>query len=283
VKSKIVFFITMVLSLAMLSPFVFMLATSLKSDAELASMEFSLLPKSPAFSNYATAMGRGNWPLYFWNSFLVTFLTVAVSLVINSTAGYSFARLKFKGRDALFVLSLIGLMIPPQTTMIPVFIILKHFPLAGGNDLAGAGGAGLINSYAGLILPYIAGSYGVFMFRQFYLNFPRALDDAARIDGLGRVKTFIHIYAPLSLHVFATLGALKATQSWNEYIWPLIITTSEDMKTVQLALSLFRDEFQVQWNHLMAATAIITLPLILVFLFSQKYFVEGIVTTGIKG
>jgi multiple sugar transport system permease protein len=160
--------------------------------------------------------------------------------------------------------------------------MLRHFPLAGGNDFFGQGGLGLVNTYAGLIIPFIAGSYGVFLFRQFYLNFPHSLDDAAEIDGLGKVKTFYLIYVPLSKPVFATLGALKATQTWNEYIWPLIITTTDEMKTVQLALSFFRDEYEIQWNYLMAATAIITLPLILIYLFSQKYFVEGIVTTGIK-
>jgi multiple sugar transport system permease protein len=259
-----------------------MISTSLKSTEELASIAFTLLPREASFDNYAAAMQRGSWLKYFWNSFYVTFVTVFISLFINSIAGYSFARLRFRGRDALFIVSLVGLMIPPQTTMIPVFIMLRHFPLAGGNDFFGQGGLGLVNTYAGLIIPFIAGSYGVFLFRQFYLNFPHSLDDAAEIDGLGKVKTFYLIYVPLSKPVFATLGALKATQTWNEYIWPLIITTTDEMKTVQLALSFFRDEYEIQWNYLMAATAIITLPLILIYLFSQKYFVEGIVTTGIK-
>jgi multiple sugar transport system permease protein len=271
------------IALLMLVPFGIMLLTSVKTMGEVMSPGFVFVPHTWEWSNYAEAMKRGDWGKYFLNSLYVTALTVIISAVINSIAGYAFVRLKFKGRDALFLLSLIGLMIPPQVTMIPVFLILKHVPFAGGNDLLGQGGQGWINSYMGLIAPYVAGSFGVFLFRQFYLTFPTELDDAAKIDGLGRVRAFLSVYVPLSKPVFATLITLKATQSWNEYTWPLIVTNGEQLRTVQLALSLFRDETQVQWNLLMAATTVIVLPLLLLFLATQKYFVEGIVATGIKG
>ena len=120
------------------------------------------------------------------------------------------------------------------------------------------------------------------MFRQFFMNFTEALDDDARIDGLGRFKAFCLIYVPLSKPVFATLAVLKATQTWNEYTWPLVITNTDEMKTVQLALTLFKTETDIQWNLLMAATLMISLPLIILFVFAQRYFVEGIVTTGLK-
>ncbi|TBL69286.1 carbohydrate ABC transporter permease [Paenibacillus thalictri] len=272
-----------ILSLVMLVPFGLMVLTSLKTMGEIQASQFIFIPEHISLTNYVQAMQRGDWSRYFFNSFFVTAITVIVSLLINSIAGYSFARLHFKGRDLLFLISLIGLMIPPQVTMIPVFLILKHVPLAGGNDWLGEGGLGWINSYMGLIAPYVAGSFGVFLFRQFYLNFPKDLDDAAKMDGLTAVKTYWHIYVPLSKPIFATLVALKATQSWNEYTWPLIVTNSETMRTVQLALTLFRDETQVQWNFLMAATTLIVLPLMIVFLFAQKHFIEGIVTSGIKG
>ncbi|KIL37166.1 ABC transporter permease [Gordoniibacillus kamchatkensis] len=275
--------VMLVLSLVMLIPFGMMVLTSLKTMGEIQAPKFVFIPEHLSLSNYVQAMQRGQWGRYFFNSFYVTAITVIVSLLINSIAGYSFARLHFKGRDLLFLISLIGLMIPPQVTMIPVFLILKHVPFAGGNDWMGQGGLGWINSYMGLIAPYVAGSFGVFLFRQFYLNFPKDLDDAAKMDGLTAVKTYWHIYVPLSKPIFATLVALKATQSWNEYTWPLIVTNSDAMKTVQLALTLFRDETQVQWNLLMAATTLIVLPLMIVFLFAQKHFIEGIVTSGIKG
>ncbi|MGO4497960.1 carbohydrate ABC transporter permease [Paenibacillus sp. 2RAB27] len=275
--------IVLIFSLLMIFPFLLMVLTSLKTMGDIMSPSFIFFPKTFVWHNYVEAMSRGNWSRYFFNSLFVTMITVVVSLLLNSIAGYSFARLNFKGRDLLFLISLIGLMIPPQVTMIPVFLILRHVPFAGGNDFLGQGGLGWINSYMGLIAPYVAGSFGVFLFRQFYLGFPKELDDAAKIDGLTRFQTFMHIYVPVSKPIFATLIALKATQSWNEYTWPLIVTNADSMKTVQLALTMFRDETQVQWNLLMSATTLIILPLLILFLFTQKYFVEGIVTSGIKG
>lgn len=266
-----------------LLPFLIMVFTSLKDNAEILSPAFTLLPKEWRFSNYAAAMATSDWGRYFANSAFVTLVSVAVSLVINSLAGYAFARLNFKGRDTLFLLALVGMMIPPQVTMLPNFVVMSAFPFAGGNNAFGQGGSGLINTYAGLIAPYIAGAFGVFLFRQFFLNFPRSLDDAAKIDGLTRFGAFTRIYVPLSKTIFATLIVFKTTSTWNDYTWPLIIAGKRSIWTVQLALSVFKDEFVTQWNYLMAATTLITLPLIVLYIFMQKYFVEGIVATGIKG
>jgi multiple sugar transport system permease protein len=272
-----------ILSLLVMVPFIVMLSTSFKNLGEVFASSLSLIPHKWMFSNYSAAMHTGNWARYFYNSFLITGLAVVISLLINSIAGFAFARLEFTGRDTLFFITLIGLMVPQQVTMIPVFLILRHIPFAGGNDIWGAGGLGWIDSYMGMIMPYVAGSFGVFLFRQFYMNFPKSLDDAARIDGLNNFKTYLYIYLPLSKPVLATLIVLKTTSVWNEYTWPLIITASDKMKTVQLALTLFRDETNVQWNLMMAATTLIVLPLVAIFLGLQKYFVQGIVTTGIKG
>lgn len=275
--------VMVLLSLVMLVPFAMMVLTSLKTMDEIFASRFVWIPHSLQWSNYSKAFSEGDWAQYYFNTFYVTFVTVAISLIINSFAGYAFAKLNFKGRNILFVISLGGLMIPPQVTMIPVFIILKHVPFAGGNDWFGNGGLGWIDSYNGLIAPYVAGSFGVFLFRQFFLQIPRELDDAAKIDGMGRVRAFFKIYVPLSKPVFATLIALKAVACWNEYTWPLIITTSEHMKTVQIALSMFRDENQTQWNLMMASTTIMVLPLLALFIMTQRYFIEGIVSTGVKG
>ncbi len=279
---KYLIVIMSILSVVMLIPFVILVSTSLKSMNDIQSSVFTFIPKQVVWHNFIDAMSRGNWLRYFWNTFFVTVVVVFFSLITNSLTGYAFARLRFRGRETLFVFTLIGFMIPPQVTMIPLFTVLKNFPLVGGNDILGNGGIGFVNSYYALILPYIAGSFGVFMFRQFFMNFPEALDDAARIDGLGRFKAFCLIYVPLSKPVFATLAVLKATQTWNEYTWPLVITNTDEMKTVQLALTLFKTETDIQWNLLMAATLMISLPLIILFVFAQRYFVEGIVTTGLK-
>ena len=281
--NRLIAIIMAVLSLAILLPFLIMVATSVKTMGEVFAPNFSFIPRQWVFTNYRDAMITGNWGRYFFNSCFITSVAVVVSLIINSIAGFAFARVQFKGRDVLFFVTLIGLMVPQQVTMIPVFLILKHVPLAGGNDLLGQGGLGWIDSYMGLIIPYIAGSFGVFLFRQFYLNFPKSLDDAARIDGLSNFKTYLYIYLPLSKPILATLIVLKTTSTWNEYTWPLIITVSDKMKTVQLALTLFQNETNIQWNLMMAATTLIVLPLVIIFLTLQKYFVAGIVTTGIKG
>jgi multiple sugar transport system permease protein len=174
-------------------------------------------------------------------------------------------------------------MIPPQARMIPIFLELRFFPLAGGNDILGRGGTGLVNTFFGLILPMIAGSFGVFLFRQFFLNFPQALDDAAKIDGLNEFKTYLNIYMPLSRPVIASLVAIKSAYTWNQYIWPLILTKGDKLRTVQLALTLFKDEDIVEWNLLMSATTTILIPMIILFFLAQKFFVKGIVTSGIKG
>ena len=264
-------------------PFLIMFFTSLKTQAEISQAAFLLLPEQWLFYNYIESMRSSDWGRFFWNSFYTTFLAVAISLVINSLAGYAFARMEFKGKDLLFLLALVGMMIPQQVTMLPNFAAMKYVPLAGGNNLLGQGGTGLINTYAGMVAPYIAGAFGVFLFRQFFMNFPKSLDDAAKIDGLGRLGAFTRIYLPLSKAIFATLIVFKTTSTWNEYTWPLIITTRKNMWTVQLALSVFQEEFLTQWNYLMAATTLIMLPLLVMYVFMQKYFVEGIVTTGIKG
>ncbi|GIO62816.1 bicyclomycin resistance protein [Paenibacillus cineris] len=274
--------VMLVVALLMLMPFVIMVLTSLKTMGEIQSPTFTLFPKVWHFDNYSAALSQGDWGRYFYNSFVVTIVTVLISLVINSMAGYAFARLHFPGRNILFFSVLIGIMVPAQTTIIPTFLMMKQFPFAGGNNWQGQGGIGFINSYTGLILPFIAGSFGIFLCRQFFLNFPRALDEAAQIDGASKFRVFYQIYLPLSKPILATLAIFKTTSAWNDYLWPLIMTNTENMRTVQLGLTVFRGETNVQWNLLMAATTLVVLPLIVLFLAAQKYFVQGIVTTGLK-
>ncbi|WP_127496817.1 carbohydrate ABC transporter permease [Paenibacillus glycanilyticus] len=271
-----------IIALLMLFPFLLMVVTSLKTMGEIQSPTFTFIPKHWLFDNYAEAMGRGEWLRYFYNSFIVTGVTVVFSLVFNSMAGFAFARLRFPGRDVLFFSVLIGIMVPPQATMIPTFLMMKMFPFFGGNDWQGQGGFGFINSYTGLVLPFIAGSFGIFLCRQYFLNFPRALDEAAQIDGANVFRVFFQIYLPLSKPILATLAIFKTTATWNDYMWPLIMTNTEHMRTVQLGLTIFRSETNVEWNLLMAATTLVVLPLVLLFLAAQKYFVQGIVTTGLK-
>ncbi len=275
--------IALIVVLVVAFPFVVMLSISLQSRAELFSTSASLIPEKWMFSNYVEAFKSANWGRYFLNSFVITAVVTAVSLVINSMAGYVFARIRFRFSKVLFLVILAGMMIPPQVTMIPVFSMLRGFPLVNGNDILGNGGSGLINTYAGMILPFIAGSFGVFLCRQYYVGFPRELDDAATVDGCGRVRAFFRIYLPLSKPVLASLGVLKFTGTWNEYTWPLIMARSDSMKTVQVALTLFRNESEIRWNLMMAATIMISLAVYIVFGCAQKHFVNGILAGSIKG
>ncbi len=282
-KKVVALIIMSIFALAILVPFFMMISTSLKTPAEIKSVDFIWVPEQPKFSNYVEAMTSSQWGRFFFNSVLITFLSVAISITINSSAGFAFARMKFRGKNVLFLLALTGMMIPIQVTMLPNFVIMKYFPLLGGNDILGQGGTGMVGTYAGILMPSIAGAFGVFLFRQFFMNFPTALDDAAKIDGLSRFGTFTRIYIPLSKPVFATMVVLKTTATWNDYSWPLIITNEREMWTVQLALSLFKTEYTTSWEYIMAATTLIMLPLIILYLLMQKYFVEGIVTSGVKG
>ncbi len=269
-------------SLIMLFPIIMMISTSFQSMAEIQSAAFHLLPQRLSLDYYTEAMSTGNWGLYFKNSLIVTLTAVLFSLLFNSIAGFAFARLHFRGSRVMFLLLMVGLMMPAQVTMLPTFLIMARFPLMGGNSLLGQGGTGLINTYAGLIIPLVSGSYGVFLCKQFYENFPRSLDEAAEIDGCSKWHTYFAIYLPNSKAILATLGLLKAVAVWNDYLWPLVMTNSDNMRTVQLALTMFNTESGIQWNLMMAATVLVSLPLFILFLCAQKYFVQGIVTSGLK-
>ena len=265
-------------------PFLIMLSVSLQSMEQIYSPSLALLPNPVRFSNYMNAMTNGNWARYLFNSAYVAGMSTVLSLFINAMTGYAFARIAFPLKRPLFILILAGMMIPPQVTLVPLFIQMKQFPLADGNNLFGVGGTGLVDTYAGLILPYIAGSFGVFMCRQFYLMFPKELDEAAKMDGCGRFRTFRSIYLPLSAPILGALAVLKFTAAWNEYTWPLVMTNAgaDTITTVQLALTRFRNEGEIFWNQLMAATMVSSLVILVVFLSMQKYFVAGILTGSVK-
>ena len=275
--------VLIVFAVAMLAPFAVTLFTSLKPKEELYFVGINLLPSHPRPFNYVEAMQAAPWGRYFFNSTFVALVSVLGSLLLNSVAGFCFARLRFRGRDLLFFFMLIGIMIPPQAIIIPQFLMMRYLPLFGGNDITGQGGIGWLNSYWALIMPWLAGSFGIFLCRQYYINFPEELDEAARLEGCGPLRLFTHIYLPLSGPVLAALAILKTVFMWNDFFYPLIMTNSASMRTVQLGLQTFAGEYYADWHLLMAAALLVTLPLVVLFLFLQRYFVEGIVTTGLKG
>lgn len=265
-------------------PFLVMASVSLQSMDQVYAPELRMLPRPAQFENYPRALTNGDWGRYLLNSLYVSGMATAISLFINAMTGYAFARIEFPFRRALFVLVLAGMMIPPQVTLVPLFILMKQFPLLGGNDILGQGGSGLVDTFAGLILPYAAGSFGVFLCRQFYVMFPKELDEAAKMDGCGRFHAFRSIYLPLSGPVLGALAVLKFTGSWNEYTWPLVMTNTgaDRITTVQLALTRFRNEGEIFWNELMAATLVSSLVILIVFLLMQKHFVSGLMAGSVK-
>jgi multiple sugar transport system permease protein len=250
-------------------PFVWMLSTSLKAENEVFSRDINLIPTHAVWSNYSEAWQIAPFGRYFFNTLLVACSVSAVSLFLNSLAAYAFARLRFPGRDLLFMLLLATMMIPFQVTMIPTFLILKQL--------------GWLDSYLGLTVPGFAGAFGIFMMRQFMLSVPEDLLDAARMDGCTEFRIYRQIMMPLCKPAIATLGVFTFMGAWNDFMLPLIVVKSGDMRTLTLAVSALSSGLYVMsFPLMMAAATFIIAPVILVFLFAQRYFTKSIALGGLK-
>ena len=281
-NNALTYLLLTLLACVILIPIFFVIVTSFKTDSEISLQNFQWLPHSLNFDAFKNAWELVDWPQAFGNSLLITVIVVVGSLFFNSLAGYAFARLEFKGKNVLFLILLMGMMVPAQSIIIPQFVIMRSIPLAGGNNIFGQGGTGFLDSYASLILPFLSGSMGIFLCRQFYSTFPKSLDEAAKIDGCGSFKIYYSIYIPMSVTILATLTILKTVATWNDFFYPLIMTTSDSMKTVQLGLQTFKGSTTTHYNWLMAGTLFTSLPIVIVYLCAQKYFVAGIATSGMK-
>lgn len=270
-------------ALLVVAPFIWMVSISLTPGAEVFAWPPRLIPSQLRFDNYVVALFEFDFLLYFWNSLIVACAATASVLLFDSLAGYAFAKLRFKGRGPLFALILGTIMVPMQITMIPLFIIFRRIPFLGENNWMGLGGNGLIDSYAGLILPWMATTFGTYLMREFFRMLPSDLIDSARIDGLSEFQIFRKIYLPLAKPALATVGVLTFTEVWNTFLWPLIVTSSPGMRTLQVGLSAMKGQYFVEWHLLMAATVVTCLPVFVIYLVGQRYFVEGIALTGLKG
>jgi len=270
-------------SLLMIIPFLWMVSTSLKPDYQIFEFPPSWIPRELNWGNYVGAWQRAHFSKYALNTVVYAGFSTLTQLILCSMAGYAFARLAFPGRNVLFVLVLATMMIPFQMLLIPLFVILKRWPLAGGNNLLGVGGTGLIDTLVGLTLPNTISAFGIFLIRQFSLTLPSELADAARIDGCSETAIFSRIMMPLMKPVLTTLAIFAFQGSWNDFTWPLVITMSEKTRTLQLGLQTFQNQFFTEWGLLMAGTTITVFPLVMIFLMGQRYFVQGIALTGTKG
>lgn len=273
VKGKIlyllVYSILFLSAVIILMPFVWMISNSLKGAGEIYSWPPSLLPKRIEWNNYRTALTLVPFNRFFFNSFLITSLVTVSSIFFDSMTGYAFAKFKFKGKNILFYLVLATLILPVQSTIIPAYIILEKL--------------NWVNTFMALIIPNISNAFGIFLMRQFIQSIPDELIEAARIDGLNEFGIYHRIILPLSKPALATLAIFQIQYHWNDFFWPLIMTNSTKMKTVQLGLVYFTGQYFTQWNLLMAVVVTALLPIIIIFIFAQRYFIEGITLSGLKG
>ncbi len=270
------------IAILMGSPFFWMFISSLKPNSELFSATPKILPDNMTLDHYRDAITTGGFGRYFMNSIIVALLSMLINVVFCSLAGYAFARLQFPMKNFFFLLLLSTMMIPVQVTLVPTFLIVKAFPLVGGNNIFGEGGTGLLNTYAGLIIPHVMNAFGVFIMRQFYLQFPRELSEAARIDGAGEFSIFLKIFLPLGKPSMAALAIFTFTQAWDDFLWPLVVTSSSKMRTLQLGLEVFKNRYTADWGPLMAATTLSIIPVLIIFITFQKYFTDTALTSGIK-
>lgn len=255
--------------LTMLAPFIWMVSTSLMDEFEVFSWPPRFLPEIVQWSNYPEALTALPFARFFLNSAIMAFFIVSGQLFVCSLAGYAFARLRFPGRDRLFKLFLANLMVPIIVLIIPRFLLVG---MANGVD-----------TYWGLIVPEIVSVYGIFLMRQFFLTLPSDLEDAARIDGAGEFQIYWRIVLPLSKPALATLGVFSFVATWQSFLWPLIITRSLHMRPVEVGIASFHGALETNWPYQMAAAVTAVIPLVLLFLFTQRYFVKGIALTGVKG
>ena len=250
-------------------PFIWMIFTSFKFETDVVKFPPTLLPSMYTLTAYFDIWKKIPFLSYYKNSIIFASGVTLISLLFDSMAGYSFARLKFKGRNVLFVAVLCTLMIPFQVTMIPLFVQVVKM--------------GLLNSYMGLILPRASNAFGIFMMRQFFVTLPKDLEEAARIDGCNEFKIYWSIMLPLCKPAFISLGIFHFMYNWNDLLYPMLLTTTNEMRPIPAGLALFMGAHVIEYALLMAGACLALAPIIIAYAFSQKYFIKGISMTGLKG
>ena len=259
-----------IIAVSMLYPFFAMVNLSFANNNEIFSNPGSFFHSNLTFANYKNVFTEIPLSRYFFNSLLVATITTIGQVIFASLAGYAFARLNFKFRNTLFLIILITMLVPPQVNIIPLFFLMREMHL--------------VNTYQALILPALFGGFGIFLMRQYFLGFPKDLEESAKIDGCNLLQTFFKIALPLALPTVATLAIFTFVTTWNSFMWPLIITNSESMRTLPVGLAIYKGSFReiTQWGELLACSVICTIPVICVFLAGKKYFISDILQGGVK-
>ncbi len=257
-----------IMALAMFIPFMWAVSTSFKEAGTVIGNN-SIIPDNPTIEAYRTVIFGVPFPRWFFNSFIVAACVTVLNLFFSSMAGYALARIKFPGSTIIFFIILGSMMVPGQVTMIPVFKILQSM--------------GLLDTYAGLIVPFMVSAFGIFLMKQFFESVPKELEEAAMIDGCSHFRIYWQIILPLAFPALAALAIFTFLGSWNSFMMPLIIVSVPEMQTLPLGIAMFKQQYSTNWTVLMAASVLITLPVAVIYLFFQRWFVEGISFSGLKG
>lgn len=259
-----------IIAISMLYPFFAMVNLSLVDNSEIFSNAGKVFHSSLTTNNYLNVFKQIPLSVYFFNSLVVASISTLGQVIFASLAGYAFARLNFKFKNGIFLIILITMLIPPQVNIIPLFFLMREMHL--------------IDTYQALILPSLFGGFGIFLMRQYFMGFPKDLEESARIDGCNLFQTFFKIALPLALPTVATLAIFTFVTTWNSFMWPLIVTNSEGMRTLPVGLAIYKGSFReiTLWGELLACSVICTIPVIGVFLLGKKYFISDILQGGVK-
>lgn len=268
-KKFLVYFIVIVISILTLLPFIWMVAASFMPTGEASTFPPRLIPSKFDFSHYANLFARLNLLTYFKNSLIISVGVTAFSLILNSMGGYAFAKFKFASKKTLFQFLLSSMIIPGQVTMLPVFLLLKNL--------------GLVNTYWAIIVPGMASIYGIFLIRQFVYSIPDSLIEAARMDGASEMEIYWRVILPLCKPILVTLGLFTFMGTWNDFLWPLIVMTDSLMYTLPVSLANLMGEHAQDTELMMAGSVVTIIPVLVVFLVLQKYYIQGIMIGSVKG
>ena len=251
-------------------PVAWVLSGALKTNREIFSITPQLLPANPNFDNFVKAWQAAPFDRFYLNSFITTLLGAGAEIIMAVTTAYALVFVRFPKRDWIFYLLLVALMVPDEVVLVP-----NYLTIAGWR---------MVNTYPGIVLPGASIAFGTFLLRQYFRTIPPDLIDAAKVDGAGHLRTLLHVVLPVAAPAVATTALLCITAKWNEYIWPLLITTTEDMRTLPVGISRLLDqEGNTEWGLVMAATLFVTVPVMLIFLYAQRFVVDGIAAGAVKG
>lgn len=257
-------------SLLMILPFLLMIALAFSPYEKTLVYPPILFPRDTTIANFKEVINSNNFIIYFLNSLLISIVTTVGQIITCSMAAYAFARLEFKYKNFLFLMFLSTMMIPTQVNLVPLFSMMHKF--------------GWINTYYALIIPGLFSAFGIFLMRQYYITLPKEIEESAKIDGCNQWKIFWKIIFPISLPSIATLSIFSFITSWNSFLWPLLVTNSDALKTLPVALASFKSSFReiINWSLIMAGTLISVIPALLIFIFGQKYFISGMIAGSVK-